>query len=263
MDETIKIAVVQHDIVSGVVDETLQRVEKLAERCCDADVVVLPEMFATGFDVADASVAEQPEGRVFQWMAAMARRWQVAVAGSVAVADGDGCRNRLYFVQPDGSYQYYDKRHLFTFGGEDRLYRPGDRRVVVEYKGARILLQTCYDLRFPVFSRNRGDYDVAVYVASWPSSRIAAWDALLPARAIENVCCVVAANRIGSVGRLAYNGHSRIIDHLGRDMATLPSGEEGILTAEIPLTALRAFRDKFPVLSDADDFTILKWGGVW
>ncbi len=256
MDETIKFAVVQHDIVPGSVRETLHRVEKLAEGCRGADVVVLPEMFATGFDVANASVAEQPEGRVFQWMAAMAKRWQAAVAGSVAVVDGGGCRNRFYFVLPDGTYRYYDKRHLFTFGGEDRLYRPGDSRVVVEYKGARILLQTCYDLRFPVFSRNRGDYDVAIYVASWPSSRISAWDALLPARAIENVCCIVAANRIGSVGRLEYNGHSRIIDHLGRDMAALASGEEGILTAEISLSRLRTFRAKFPVLSDTDDFTI-------
>ncbi len=256
MDETIKIAVVQHDIVPGSVGETLQRVEKLAEGCRGVDVVVLPEMFATGFEVDNASIAEPPEGCVYQWMAAMAERWQAAVVGSVAVADGDGCRNRHYFVMPDGSYRHYDKRHLFTFGGEDRLYRAGDNRVVVHYKGARFLLQTCYDLRFPVFSRNRGDYDVAIYVASWPSSRISAWDALLPARAIENVCCVVAANRIGSAGRLEYNGHSRIIDHLGRDMATLGPGEEGILTAEIPLPKLRAFRKKFPVLSDADRFSL-------
>ncbi len=256
MDETMKIAVVQHDIVPGSVAETLDRVGALAGKCAGANLLVLPEMFATGFDVADASIAEPPEGRIFQWMKQLAVRLRLAVAGSVAVADGGSCRNRHYFVLPDGSYRYYDKHHLFSFGGEDNLYSPGDGRVVVDYKCVRFLLQTCYDLRFPVFSRNRGDYDVAIYVASWPSSRISAWDALLPARAIENVCYVVASNRIGAVDRLAYNGHSRIIDYLGRDMATLGSGEEGILMAEIDLDKLQAFRKKFPVLVDADAFTL-------
>lgn len=176
--------------------------------------------------------------------------------GSVAV-DDNGLRNRHYFVYPDGTYRYYDKRHLFSFGGENRLYRQGVSPCVVEYKGVRLLLQTCYDLRFPVFSRNCGGcYDVAVYVASWPKSRISAWDTLLQARAIENLAYVVAVNRVGTVGKLEYDGHSRVVDYLGRTVTGVADSEEGVAVAEIDLSRLRAFRRKFPALDDADRFTV-------
>lgn len=220
------------------------------------DMTVLPEMFATGFDVDSVAAAEPPAGRIFQWMRRMAESRQTAVAGSVAVAEADGLRNRHYLVRPDGGCRFYDKRHLFGFGGETRLYRQGDERVVADCKGVRVLLQTCYDLRFPVFSRNSGDYDVAVYVASWPQSRISAWDALLPARAIENAAYVVGVNRVGDTNGLHYSGHSRVLDYLGREIARVEDDGEGVAVAEIDIERLQAFRLKFPVLSDADIFQI-------
>ena len=257
MDEKMEIAIVQHDIVAESVERTLSGIESLLAGVEAVDLVVLPEMFATGFDVDDASVAEPASGgAVLRWMQSLAAARRSAVEGSVAV-DDNGLRNRHYFVYPDGTYRYYDKRHLFSFGGENRLYRQGGSPCVVEYKGVRLLLQTCYDLRFPVFSRNcEGCYDVAVYVASWPKSRISAWDTLLPARAIENLAYVVAVNRVGTVGKLEYDGHSRVVDYLGRTVTGVADGEEGVAVAEIDLSRLRAFRSKFPALDDADRFTV-------
>lgn len=257
MDEKMKIAIVQHDIVAESVGQTLSGIESLLVGVEAVDLVVLPEMFATGFDVDDASVAEPASGgAVLRWMQSLAAARRSAVEGSVAV-DDNGLRNRHYFVYPDGTYRCYDKRHLFSFGGENRLYRQGGSPCVVEYKGVRLLLQTCYDLRFPVFSRNcEGCYDVAVYVASWPKSRISAWDTLLPARAIENLAYVVAVNRVGTVGKLEYDGHSRVVDYLGRTVTGVADGEEGVAVAEIDLSRLRAFRSKFPALDDADRFTV-------
>ena len=231
----MEIAIVQHDIVAESVERTLSGIESLLAGVEAVDLVVLPEMFATGFDVDDASVAEPASGgAVLRWMQSLAAARRSAVEGSVAV-DDNGLRNRHYFVYPDGTYRYYDKRHLFSFGGENRLYH----------------------LRFPVFSRNCGGcYDVAVYVASWPKSRISAWDTLLQARAIENLAYVVAVNRVGAVGKLEYDGHSRVVDYLGRTVTGVADSEEGVAVAEIDLSRLRAFRRKFPALDDADRFTV-------
>lgn len=258
MEGLIKIAAVQTDVVAGSVRLTLAAIEAALRDVGDVDVVVLPEMFATGFDVSNAAVGEPADGPVLQWMRQMAAQLDAAVEGSVAVADGSGrlC-NRHYFVRPDQTADFYDKRHLFAFGGETRLYRGGEERVVVEWRGVRLLLQTCYDLRFPAFSRNHGDYDVAVYVASWPQSRISAWDALLPARAIENAAYVVGVNRVGMASGVAYDGHSRILDHLGRPVAVVADSRVGVAVAEVDLERLRSFRSKFPVLDDADRFKIL------
>ena len=257
----MEIAIVQHDIVAESVERTLSGIESLLAGVEAVDLVVLPEMFATGFDVDDASVAEPASGgAVLRWMQSLAAARRSAVEGRA------GRRHhpppppppRHYFVYPDGTYRYYDKRHLFSFGGENRLYRQGGSPCVVEYKGVRLLLQTCYDLRFPVFSRNCGGcYDVAVYVASWPKSRISAWDTLLPARAIENLAYVVAVNRVGAVGKLEYDGHSRVVDYLGRTVTGVADSEEGVAVAEIDLSRLRAFRRKFPALDDADRFTVV------
>lgn len=254
MERKLRIAIVQHAVEAGCVDRNLARVESLLDGSERVDLMVLSEMFATGFDVADAALAEPSGGRIFQWMCRLARERHTAVAGSVAVAAADGLRNRHYLIYPDGGCRCYDKRHLFGFGGETRLYRPGGERVVAEVGGARVLLQTCYDLRFPVFSRNCGDYDVAVYVASWPQSRISAWDVLLPARAVENAAYVVGVNRVGDAPGLHYNGHSRVFDYLGREIARVADNVEGVAVAELDIDRLRSFRHKFPVLSDADSF---------
>ena len=177
-------------------------------------------------------------------------------AGSVTVEAEGRYYNRFYFVRPDGTYEYYDKHHLFTYGGEHLEFAGGERRVVVEFRGWRILLQVCYDLRFPVWARNRGDYDMILYVASWPSSRVGAWSALLRARAIENLSYVVGVNRVGDDPSCHYNGASALIDYLGTTLAELPADKAGVLRGEATKEALEAFCAKFPALRDADSFEL-------
>lgn len=217
------------------------------------DLIVLPEMFTTGFCV-DPSHAEgviDDGAAAVAWMRRMAERYDAAVTGSVAVADGERYFNRMYFVRPDGCVEHYDKRHLFAMGGEADHYTAGRRRVVVEWRGVRILLQVCYDLRFPVFARSRGDYDMIIYAADWPAPRIAVWDTLLRARAIENQCYVAGVNRVGSDPWCSYCGHTALIDPYGRDTAVCPE-EETVVIGGIDMDFLRAFRKRFPVLDARD-----------
>jgi predicted amidohydrolase len=175
-----------------------------------------------------------------------------AIAGSVAVTDGKSYYNRFYFVKPDGSVAHYDKKHLFTYGGEHHRFTAGEERVVVEHCGVRILLEICYDLRFPVWARNRGDYDMILYVASWPTPRVPAWSALLLARAIENQCYVAGVNRVGTDPSCEYCGGTVVIDPYGKTIAECPMGEESEASAVVDMDALEAFRQKFPVLEDRD-----------
>ena len=294
MDEKrkLKVALCQTDAVWERPAETLSRLEGLvAEAAAGADLVVLPELFATGFSTRLASFAEraageadadrnagskaagadaagadaahttaEPAGEQAPVLAAMRRwaaRWECAVTGSVAVAAADGFRNRMYFVRPSGEVSWYDKRHLFRPGGEADNYRPGHRRVVVEYAGWRLLLLVCYDLRFPVWSRCRGDYDAIVCCAAWPAARRGVWRTLLRARAIENQCYVVAANRAGSDPSFPYSGDSALVDFRGEPLAEAGAGE-CILRATFDPDARLAFREKFPAWRDADDFTLFE-----
>ena len=214
---------------------------------------VLPEMWATGF--VTESPSEACSGFPLEWMMGLAAGRRCAVCGSAAVMGADGKpRNRQYFVLPDGSYYYYDKRHLFAYGGEDKGYVRGNRRVVAEYKGVRFLLQTCYDLRFPVWMRYRDDYDAIIFAANWPASRQTVWRTLLCARAMENQCYVIGANRTGSDPAAEYSGGSAVIDAKGATLAEAAGTAEQAVTAEISLDELRRFRAKFPVLADRDRF---------
>ncbi|MDY6377753.1 MAG: nitrilase-related carbon-nitrogen hydrolase [Bacteroidales bacterium] len=216
-------------------------------------LIVLPEMFSTGFITMPAGEAES-DGASLGWMKAIAKKYGCAVAGSVATEDGGLFYNRFYFVKPDGTFVKYDKRHLFSFAGEDRRFTAGSEKVITEYNGVRFFLQICYDLRFPCFSRNilPNPYDAVIYVASWPSPRIGAWDTLLKARAIENQCYAIGVNRIGKDPSCQYNGHSSIVDPYGNASASCAEGVEEIVSADLDLDSLQAFRDKFPVLEDAD-----------
>lgn len=254
--ENMKLTIVQHDIVEGDCGATLRRIQTLLDEAVPSDVYVLQEMFATGFDMHPEKTAQTDDGETVGWMRRQAARLNAAVVGSVAIVDGDACYNRLFFVAPE-FVATYDKRHLFSFGGEKRRFSCGCRRVVVDFRGVRFLLQTCYDLRFPVFSRSLGgDYDVALYPASWPTTRITAWDSLLTARAIENQAYVVGVNRVGRVGDLHYNGHSRVVDFYGRTVASTPDSTEAVATVDIDAERCRRFRIKFPALEDADAFTV-------
>lgn len=254
----MKIAVLQMDIVADNVAANLAHADALITAHPGADLYVLPEMFSTGFAMNPVDVAEPEGGDSVQWMKQKAAATGAAIAGSVATAvELFNFVNRMYFVTPEGEVHHYDKRHLFSYSGEHLHYESGQKRVVIDYRGVRFLLEVCYDLRFPVWSRCRDDYDVALYVANWPVKRRLAWDTLLLARAIENQCWVVGANRVGvdSLG-CTYNGGSVIVNAYGQPVATATEGEEAVVMAEFDGDGLRDYRQKYPSLNDSDDFEI-------
>lgn len=250
-----KVACCQFDMAWESVADNLRRAEVFVA-LTEADLVVLPEMFATGFGADPERAAQTAEGSVVEWMRKMSQRYGHVLAGSVIVRTERGFANRLLFVRPDGSVEWYDKRHLFSLGGEDERFVAGDSRRVVEWRGMRFLLTVCYDLRFPVWCRNRGDYDAILCVASWPAARREVWRTLLRARAIENQAYVIGVNRTGSDPQCRYAGDSAIIDFRG-DTLCEADDAEGIFAASLDRRALDRIRAKFPVWRDADDFRLL------
>ena len=250
----MKVTIIQSDIVWGNPSENVRSADEAIDRNPGSDLYILPEMFSTGFCTFPEGIAEPSDGRTLEWMKSKASETDAAIAGSVAICENGRYYNRFYFVKPDGNVTTYDKKHLFTYGGEHKRFTAGTERVVVEWRGVRILLEVCYDLRFPVWARNRGDYDMILYVASWPTPRVSAWSALLVARAIENQCYVAGVNRVGTDPACEYCGGSVIIDPYGKTMVACTMGEECEVSAEVDMEKLNAFREKFPVLSDADDF---------
>lgn len=248
----MKISILQLDLVWENPQENLRKADAAIASAPGADLYVLPEMFPTGFCTVPDGVAEPEGGLVLQWMKDRAARTDAALAGSVAVWHEGRYYNRFYFVTPDGSVTWYDKKHLFTYGGEHERFTAGDRRVVTEFRGVRIMLLVCYDLRFPIWSRNHGDYDMILYVASWPFTRMNAWKSLLVARAIENQCYVAGVNRVGKDPSNEYGGGSMVIDPYGKMIASCEDGVECSASAEIDIPMLEAFREKFPVLNDSD-----------
>ena len=250
----MRVTLLQRDIVWANPSANVAAMERAITAGDVADLYVLPEMFSTGFATEPAGIAERgPEPESLLWMRRMARQTDAAIAGSIAVEPEPGVFvNRFYFVKPDGQAAYYDKHHLFTYGGEHLRFSAGRERVVVSWRGVRILLLVCYDLRFPLWSRNREDYDLALYVASWPASRAHAWSTLLLARAIENQCYVAGVNRVGVDPSCRYSGGTALIDPYGRVLAACEGDGEGACSASIDMEALEAFRKKFPVLKDRD-----------
>jgi predicted amidohydrolase len=250
-----RVVLVQYDIVWQDVKANLQALERMLEGV-EADVVVLPEMFQTGFVTEPRSIVEYGDATL-AWMRCQAERLDAAIVGSCAVEQEGRYYNRMYFVRPDGVVEYYDKHHLFTPGGEGERYARGAERKVVEWRGVRYLLQVCYDLRFPVWSRQRGDYDVIIYSALWPKPRREVWRTLLRARAIENQSYVIGVNRIGMEPGLEYSGDSMAVDGYGRVVEDRAS-RSGLAVVNIDVEALEAFRVKFAVWRDADSFVITK-----
>ena len=250
----MKITLLQTDIKWASPAENILSAERLLTHAAESDLYVLPETWSTGFVTGNP---DDDQHEALQWMHDTARRLDAAVCGSLAVKLADGRSvNRQYFVKPDGTSATYDKHHLFRYGGEDRHYSAGNERTVVEWRGVRWLLVTCYDLRFPVWLRYREDYDGIICVANWPESRHSVWHTLLRARAIENQCFVVGCNRVGDDPNCHYIGHSAIIDSRGNAIAEDESGTETTVTAEIDMQKLAFFREKFRVLSDRDIFDI-------
>lgn len=233
------------------------------------EVVVLPEMFSTGFSMRPEALAETMEGETVQWMKEMSAKYRVALTGSFIAKDEDKFFNRMIWVLPNGQITYYDKRHLFGYAGENQHYSAGEKRVIVSVKGWRILLQVCYDLRFPVWARQQlsvqeetgelqPEYDVLLYVANWPERRSHAWKTLLCARAIENQCYVVGLNRVGKDNNDIYHsGNSMVIDPLGEIMYHM-ADEEDVNTILLQKEPLEAARTKYPFWKDGDSFLVNK-----
>jgi len=220
------------------------------------DLIVLPEMFTTGFTMDAVSYAEAMDGESVDWMRHAATATGSSVCGSLIVREGDRYFNRFLCAVPDGTLHSYDKRHLFRLAGEHEHYSAGQSLGTFELHGWRICPMVCYDVRFPVWCRNRDDYDLLIFVANWPNRRHLAWETLIHARAIENLCYVAAVNRVGEDGNdLPYSGGSAIIDYLGKDLVNLGDAT-GYATATLDPDALQKFRDRFPFHLDADDFAL-------
>lgn len=262
--QDLKITLIQSDLHWEDIEANLAMFEeKIWQISGTTDVIVLPEMFTTGFTMSAHKKAELMNMRTFKWMKQMADQTGALILGSYIVSVHDRYYNRLLWMEPGGNFKTYDKRHLFRMANEQKTYSPGESLLIGNWKGWRICPLICYDLRFPVWSRNKWDasskklsYDVAIYVANWPITRIDAWDTLLKARAIENLSYVVGVNRIGQDGQgIEYNGHSSVISPKGEIIYT-NEGMEAVRTTDLNANALHAFRDRFPSYVDADDFTI-------
>lgn len=260
----LKITLLQSDLYWEEIDANLSAFEEKIWRIGeDTDVIVLPEMFTTGFTMNAAALGEHMNMRTFKWMRQMADQTGALILGSLIAKVHDKFYNRLLWMEPGGNFKTYDKRHLFRMANEHKTYSSGESLLVAEWKGWRICPLICYDLRFPVWSRNTYDaiskrlnYDLLIYVANWPTARVEAWNALLKARAIENLSYVVGVNRIGVDGNsVEYNGNSAIIGPKGEVIFT-SEGVEAIKTLELNANSLQAFRDKFPAYVDADEFSI-------
>ena len=219
------------------------------------DLVVLPETFTTGFSMNAPQLADTMDGETVATLKAWARKYNIGIAGSFIATEEGKYFNRAFLITPETEH-YYDKRHLFTYGGEDKHFTAGRERVIVEYGGVRFLLLICYDLRFPVWSRNRKDYDAILYVANWPTPRVEAWLALLKARAIENQCYVAGVNRVGTDPSCEYCGGTLWIDPYGNTVAACERGKVDAVTVELDMGCLTDFRRKFPVLEDGDEFKL-------
>lgn len=248
----MRVSLIQCKPSGGGHEATLRSIESVIGSGTGADIYILPEMFATGQSLEPACIAQTMDGPVVSWMRQMAVRLDAAVAGSVAISENGHYYNRFCMARPDGVVDVYDKRHLFSYSGENLRFSAGKERVVVEFRGLRILLQVCYDLRFPVFSRNRDDYDMAIYVANWPLKRQSSWDILLRARAMENQCFVAGVNRVGDDEYGHYEGHSVLLSPYGEALAAADNDAVRMVTGDLDMEHLRHFRAKFPVLDDAD-----------
>lgn len=253
----MKIALIQTFLTwENPIENRSHLAQKITGFMEDVDVIVLPEMFSSGFTMNPQKVAETMQGETILWLQHMAKAKNCAIIGSLVITENDNFYNRLVFVFPTGEIQHYDKRHLFTLAGEDKVYTSGTQKLIVNYKGFKICPLVCYDLRFPVFARNVEDYDVLLYVANWPKPRINAWDILLKARAVENMCYTIGVNRIGTdANKHEYSGHSQAIDFLGNNLLE-PQESEGVFIVELNKEQVLETRKKLAFLNDRDKFSV-------
>lgn len=256
----LKITAIQSDLHWEDVDQNLSMFsEKIDAIFESTDIIVLPEMFNTGFSMLSEKLSETMDGKSVSWMKETAMKINAVIVGSLIVEESNNFYNRLVWVQSDGEIKTYDKRHLFRMADEHNHFSAGTERIIIEYKGWKVCPLVCYDLRFPVWSRNSSEnqYDVLIYIANWPGARKAPWSKLLEARAIENQCYVVGVNRVGKDGKgYAYTGNSAIINPKGEPISSIPENKNCSETVSLALGDLNSFRKIFPVGMDADEYQV-------
>lgn len=253
----LRLTTVQCDITWHDRTANCTHLHRLCRSIKGTDIVVLPEMFSTGFTMQPKLVAETMQGDTLRWMAAVSADLDALLIGSIVITERDQHYNRLICMRPDGQFSYYDKRHLFALAGEDSQYTAGRDLLIVDWKGWKICPLICYDLRFPVWAHHKStEYDLLIYVANWPSMRIGHWDQLLAARAIENQCYTVGVNRVGEdPNAYVYNGHSAVFSYNGALIYRHEEGTAGLRTAILNKEKQQRYRSKLPFLQDADRFT--------
>lgn len=259
MQDELKIALIQSNLVwENPTQNRLNFSEKIKNINESVDVIILPEMFTTGFTMNAKGIAETMEGETIKWMRFIAEKSNAAIVGSIVIKEENNFYNRLLFVQPNGEIEYYNKRHTFTLAGEHKVYKAGTKKLILEYKGWKICPLICYDLRFPVWARNVEEYDVLLYVANWPKVRINAWNALLKARAIENMSYCVGVNRVGLDGnKYEYSGSSAVYDVLGEKISNIELDKEQIEIVTLKKNHINTLRQKLNFLNDRDNFSII------
>lgn len=252
----LQLALIQSALVwENPVQNRINFSKMISKISSDVDLIILPEMFTSGFTMSPNNLEKEEGELTLAWMLKMAKETDAALVGSIPFYENGNYTNRLFFVKPEGDYEYYDKRHTFTLAGEDKVYNSGKKRLIVDFKGFRICPLICYDLRFPVWARNSDNFDVLVYVANWPKPRIAAWDALLKARAIENMSYAIGVNRIGTdASGHEYSGHSGVYDGLGEQLAF--SNTEEIIYTTISKKHISSLREQLKFLEDRDEFSL-------
>lgn len=256
MSNNLKIAIIQTDLVWENPEKNrqnfTQKIEAISE---NVDVVILPEMFTSGFTMQPKNVSETMDGKTITWLKDLAKERKTAISGSLVVQEEGNYYNRLVFAFPEGKIETYNKRHTFTLAGEHKVYTAGAKKVIIDYKGWKICPMVCYDLRFPVWARNTDNYDLLFYVANWPKPRIEAWNTLLRARAIENMSYCIGVNRIGTdVNGHEYSGNSAAFDALGKQLSNLKPYENTTEIVTLTKKHLASTRDKFKFLEDRDTF---------
>lgn len=258
MSTNLEVTLIQSNLIWESPEENRVLFErKIVGITQEIDLIILPEMFTTGFSMTPKKLAESMNGDTVNWMKSISRQKEAAVVGSIIILEDDKYYNRLLFVHPNGTIDYYDKRHTFTLAGEDKEYTAGSEHLIVDYKGWKICPLICYDLRFPVWSRNTSNYELLIYVANWPTPRINAWDSLLTARAIENMTYCIGVNRVGvDANGYEYSGHSSVIDPLGKNITIVGADDEKIMFATLYKKKVQTVRDKLQFLNDQDTFVI-------
>tara|TARA_B100001175_G_C19414878_1_gene593095 strand:+ start:202 stop:978 length:777 start_codon:yes stop_codon:yes gene_type:complete len=258
MQKKIKVSLLQLDLLSKDVVNNLNRISSFIEKTSSPNIIFLPEMFNTSFCPRDIKLAESMQGNTVSWMKKQAAHKKSAIAGTLMIKDGKNIYNRFIFSDEFGNITYYDKRHLFSLGKEDKFIKSGNSLPIINYRGWKICPQICYDLRFPVFSRNIQEYDLLIYLANWPKTRINVWDILLKARSIENQSYTIGVNRIGNdINNNTYPGHSKIIDLYGNELASAVDNIEEVIELELSLESLHKKRREMNFLKDRDRFTLI------